>query len=81
MNPRKIAKFAANHLVMAVAAKAASKTISNFAPDFADDHELITSLAAGTVGYAISDSLESTTDKMVDAIFNKIQTLKDKKTN
>lgn len=80
MNKRKIAKIAADHIVIAVATTATKKALTHFAPSFADDHETVTKVIAAVSGYAIADQFEATTHKIVDRVADKIQARKSKKT-
>jgi hypothetical protein len=81
MNPRTIVKFIVNNLVYATANAAVERGITEANPDFAEDHNWITSIAAGTIGSTVQDVTKPATDKLVDNVFDKIKSRKAKKTN
>lgn len=78
MDARKIAKYAADHIVLAVSAAAFTKLIQETVPA-SEDHDTVTKLVAGTAGFAVSDHFSPQTHAFVDRMFNRIESHQAKK--
>ena len=80
MNKRKIAKAAADQIVLAAATVAVKKTLTHFAPEMTESHETATKVVSAIAGITIQDAIEKPVHKIVDHVANKIETRKNKKT-